>query len=246
MINDVALILFMEKNKKINNNIYYYEYEILRLISSFRKNAGIYKNIPIHILHDNEYHISNIQKSFLNLYDNIYFHIYEIPKINYSPYAFINIPFTGYYFTNIAPLDEIILIQFDVDVEITSQIPYDIIDDVKIKKNTHISSGGKHHIDDDVYIKSINLTQWPSTHMIFSHKESHFYQKYYQLLTNTQFYEKYSNVNAQAFNYYYDEFAVKHLIDTKCSNILLNTNMPQFYNHHHMSYNDVFIFMNNK
>ena len=48
-ISDFALIIPIDKNKIVYGEYRYYEFEAVRLLKSFRKNAGIFKNINIYI-----------------------------------------------------------------------------------------------------------------------------------------------------------------------------------------------------
>ena len=89
-ISDFALIIPIDKNKIVYGEYRYYEFEAVRLLKSFRKNAGIFKNINIYIFKNKNIDISKNTINEINKMHNVF--LFEDEVKNPNKYKFINIP----------------------------------------------------------------------------------------------------------------------------------------------------------
>lgn len=125
-MNDIALVICLEKNKKIidENNIgkfLYYENEAIYAVTSWRKNAGWLKDIKIYAVYS-----SDISKQTINKLKCLDVEIIRIkPFDNQEKYLFINTIFIQNYIHKV--IKENILIYIDLDLYCLKPIPENLI-----------------------------------------------------------------------------------------------------------------------
>ena len=215
-ISDFALIIPIDKNKIVYGEYRYYEFEAVRLLKSFRKNAGIFKNINIYIFQNKNIDISKNTINEINKMHNVF--LFEDEVKNPNKYKFINIPYTGYYFTNVKKIKEKYTFYFDLDCEIVNPINKDFIEKM-IQSNCTIIPKAEDGGDNEQ--KKIKIKKVADTKMILSPTFNDFYNNYFQILYNNKFISFYNAIDKRIFDYYHDEFAIQYMIEKNITNISL-------------------------
>ena len=143
-----ALILTVENKKSINNinnnslEERDFEKESIRCIKNWRLNGGWLKNIPIYI-HCPSFELSKETTQHYNDYNAVLLYNY-IEDIYKYDYGFINVHYSGKYFSSI--LKEDILIHIDLDMELLRPLSIDFFDPI-LNNNFEVMVGGYSNID---------------------------------------------------------------------------------------------------
>ena len=227
---NLALTIPIDCNKKIvqpsgNLQMIYYEYEAIRFIKNFRKNAGILKDNPIYFLGYYKNHISPKLVQTFKDYDITYIEYNETLD---NTVTFISIPFTGYYFSVINPLKYTYHLRLDLDFIILREPTLDWVEKDKLDNGYTIVgcdipyNSTAPHIDQREQVYS-NLRF--DTGFVLTNKNSGFYLTFYNLIKdgliyNTDEWRKIQNRFPNSYNFFKEEFAVDYMYEHKLANII--------------------------
>ena len=133
-VSDIALTIPVEANLKNQNNQKkivqfprFYEDELKKCVSNWRKHAGWLKNIPIYLLCATGNDISEETLNEISMFDVHY--ISERDELtDFFSSGFLNLPYCGQYFDEIEPLKEKIHIRIDLDMNCCNEIPRDLVE----------------------------------------------------------------------------------------------------------------------
>lgn len=210
-MNDIALIICLDKNKKIFNKngdvkcFYYYEYEAIKCVKSWRKNAGWLKHIPIYafIFDDNK----PTQKT-LNVLEQYDVKFIELKNINFD-YLFLNTLYIQYYC--IHNLKESIFIYSDLDLYINNPIPEEFIQQSNDKLVIAYYDRNTINMDyhDYRYYNILKLHGYNhNTYFMITNKNNNYIDIIYNLIGSKEyeeFFKKYIHFQKTNDSYYYEE-----------------------------------------
>lgn len=261
MVDDLALTVPIERNKKILQTYgdyayVFYEQEAIRCFKSFRKNAGSIKDIPIYCLCPTNKPISQKTLKELKSLDVIYIED-ENKDVSDSDIIFISIPYTGYYFEKLKPLKEKYHLRIDLDFEIRKPFDMSIFDKSTIDEYTLIG------LDDSSFEnhnKELSRISYESSHFdtgfVLTNRHNGFYEKFYNLCLNRKPFKEQTWLNIQkqmgsGSKFFEEEFVVDYMKRYDIANIKgypissyelehINTKDTAFVYHEHIKLKDCF------
>lgn len=217
---DIAFITPLEADKRVVNSfgvehLRFFEDEAIRCIQSWRKNGGWLKDIKIYALNATR---AKIQQTTLDALEKL-----GVSCVNdYHPStlcfatSFLNEPFCGYYFEELKPCREKILIKTDLDMQLLNPIPRELvevaIDKVVIGQYDEESSKDQRSSQ---FSSSIHRLPF-DTNFIIANRELGFYKRYFEACQSKELVElpQWKELQAQYGSYYIEEFAIDWLAST--------------------------------
>ena len=213
-----ALILTVENKKSINNinnnslEERDFEKESIRCIKNWRLNGGWLKNIPIYI-HCPSLELSKETIQHYNDYNAVLLYNY-IEDIYKYDYGFINVHYSGKYFSSI--LKEDILIHIDLDMELLRPLSVDFFDPI-LKNNFEVMVGGYSNSDYKNQRKPLFGNRIFNTNLIITKSKEYSFLDFYKEMI-----KEYSSYPDKT-DYYIDETLVEKVLLNQEFNYLEQT-----------------------
>lgn len=238
--NNIALISSIESNyKNLNTQLNtvdgeprLYESEAIRCFTSWRKNGGWLKDIPIYCLCCTENKPSSKTKQILSDMGVVYIEDY-CPDINKFSSGFLTIPYTGKYFESENRIKEDILIKIDLDNVLLKPFSKKMFE--KIDKTTVV---GQYNSDYEITERYCFDTFPFDTSLVITHKKNKFYEKYYDLCFSEDVLEsnEWKRIKNRYGDYWLEEYVVDYMYKYNLKSITPIQNYQYGYGYPSLEY----------
>lgn len=201
-----------------------YEDEAIRCFSSWRKNGGWLKDIPIYVLCSTGNGISDDTKKKLANLGVEYVERYADETKTYSS-GFLTLPYCGVFFNSIEPIKEDVTIRIDLDMVLLRPLGKYLFDD--IERKTVIGQYDEDSLKDQ---RGLFLGNLPfDTGFMITHRKLNFYEKWHELCHSKEILESegWKRIQEKMGDYYLEEYAVDYMH----GNGLAEINPVQKYQH---------------
>ena len=195
-----------------------YENEAIRCFSSWRKNGGWLKDIPIYAVCFTHNTISESTRTELEKLNVTYIEYYEKESDSYSS-GFLQLPYIGKFFEKTYSINQNSLIRIDLDMTLIKPISTALVDATQY----YDAVIGQYDVD------SIKDQRKPyedclpfDTGFMLTDKRKCFNTFWYDTCFNSNVLNsaEWNDVKKQTGDYYLEEFAVDYINHNKLANIL--------------------------